>query len=151
MQLHHPHFLEQLAALSGQLLVFSFAPLDRLQSWVPHFRANILLPYYDEHNLAQPADPFARTDFLSDPTLSAYHAYGLDRNSLKEVYDLKILRQYARWKKQGKPIHLPQEDPLQRGGNFVINRAKRLTLSHTGRDQSERPTVEEILGGMRDE
>lgn len=150
MQLHRPEVLQQLAALDGRWLVLSFAKMERLQSWIPHFRDNFLLPHYEEQGWQWPADLFARTRFLADPSLAAYHAYGLGRNTLRQVYSREILRQYARWRAQGRPIHLPQADVLQRGGNFVVNRAGRLTLAHTGRDQSERPSVAQLLESMRE-
>lgn len=148
MQLHQPQVITALEELEAQLLVISFAKLDYLKKWLPHFQVNFLDPSYQEKGLAH-STPFARTRFLSDPTLDVYHAYGLDRNKMSEVYSREVLRQYARWRKEGKPIKLPSEDPLQRGGNFVVDRAGRLTLSHTGHNQSERPTVEDILTALR--
>ncbi len=149
MQLHLPPVLKEIAALNARLIIFSFATLPKLQKWTPYFQKQFLQNYYDEHNLAMPADPFARTNFLADPNLTAYHAYGLGKNSRQEVYGFKILRQYALWKLQGKPIITPTEDPLQRGGNFAINQANRLTLSHTGRNQSERPAVADLLAALK--
>jgi hypothetical protein len=151
VQLHQPEVLEQLAGLDGRWLVLSFAKTDRLQSWIPHFRDNFLLPYYQEHGWPWPTGLFARTRFVADPSLAVYHAYGLGRNTLRQVYSRQILRQYARWRAQGKTINWPQEDVLQRGGNFVVGQAGRLTLAHTGRDQSERPGVAELLASMRRE
>jgi hypothetical protein len=149
VQLHQPEVLEHLVELGGELLVLSFAKMERLQRWIPHFRDNFLVPYYEEQQAAWPADIFARTRFVADPDLVAYHAYGLGQNRLEEVYSRAILRQYARWRAQGKPVQPPAEDPLQRGGNFVVGRDGRLTLAHSGRDQSERPGVAEMLASMR--
>jgi hypothetical protein len=150
VQLHRPDILKQLAELEGWWLVFSFAKMVGLQSWIPHFRDNFLLPYYQENGLEPSGELFARTRFIADPSLEIYHAYGLGRNKITAVYSRQILRQYARWRAEGKPVHWPQEDPLQRGGNFVVNRAGRLTLAHSGRDQSERPTPSQILESMRE-
>lgn len=149
MQLHHPTVLHELAALEASWLVISFAPVSRLQKWVPHFQAGFLEPYYEEQKLAAPANPFSRTHFLADPDLSVYHAYGLGRNSLVKVYGPGIIWKYVRFTLQGKPIKRPAEDPLQRGGNFVINRAGRLTLAHTGHDQHDRPPVGKIITALK--
>ncbi len=130
------------------MLVISFAPLEKLQRWVPHFQANFLEPYYEEHQQEIPTDFFSLTRFAADPDLTAYHAYGLGRNSVLKIYGPGILWQYAKWAVQGKPIAKPLEDPLQRGGNFVINQHHRLTLAHTGRDQSDRPPVSDILAAL---
>ena len=148
MQLHQPVVLEKLAGLEARLVVISFAPLPDLQSWVGHFLSNFLEPAYQEQQLSLPLNPFELTCFASDAPLQAYRAYGLGRNLPEEVYSLKILRQYARWRKQGKPVQEPAEDPLRRGGNFVVAKDGRLSLCHTGRDQAERPAVETILAAL---
>lgn len=148
MQLHQPDVLDQLAALDARLLVVSFADLGRLAHWVPSFRRRFLDPAYAERGVAPPAVAFARTRFLADPGRAAYHAYGLGRNSALRVYGPRILWQYAKWAMRGKPIGI-RDDTLQRGGNFVVGRDDRLTLSHTGRDQSERPSPDAILAALR--
>jgi hypothetical protein len=157
VQLYQPSVLHKLAALDARLLVISFAPLLRMEAWVPFFQANFIEPFYKERGLKMPTDPFERTHFLADPVpssqptdsaLSVYHTYGLGRNSLLKVYGPDILRQYAQWAIEGKPIKKPTEDPLQRGGNFVVGRDSRLTLSHVGRDQSDRPKISRILASL---
>lgn len=148
MQLHQPEVLDKLASLDAQLLIVSFAALPHLQKWLPHFKANFLEPSYESRNLMIDENVFQRSQFLADPALTAYHAYGLGRNSLLKVYGPRILWQYVRWAIQGKPIKRPAEDPLQRGGDFVVGRDGRLTFAHLGRDQSDRPPVTAILGAL---
>lgn len=148
VQLHQPDILQQVAALDAQLLVISFADLTHLQAWIPYFVDNFLVPNYAEQNLSLPPEILARTRFVADPERKVYRAYGLGRTTSERVFGFKILRQYAKWKLQGKPIRKITDDPMQRGGNFVVNRAARLTLSHTGYDQSERPSPAEILAAL---
>ena len=149
MQLHRPDILEKFKDLGAGVIVLSFAPLERLQKWVPDFRADFLEPYYKKF-AGGPADvPFVYTSFVADPTLSVYHAYGLGRNSAFKVYGAKIIWQYAVWAAQGKPIKKSGEDTLQRGGDFVVGRDGRLTLAHVGDDQSERPSIEAVLAALR--
>ncbi len=132
-------------------MVISFAALAHLQEWVPFFVENFLAPSYQTAGLPEAITEsvLAATDFVADPDLIAYHAYGLDRNTMQEVYGMKILRQYARWRAEGKPVKMPSEDPLQRGGDFVVGNTGRLTLAHTGRNQSERPAVADILAAIQ--
>lgn len=149
MQLHLPPTTEQLAALDTRILVASFAALPQLRHWVPYFERKYVAPHYAQRNLPVPDDVFARTRFLADPALTAYHTYGLGRNSRLRVYGPLILWQYLRWFIQRKPVHHPNQDTLQRGGNFVVNRAGILTLAHTGRDQAERPAMADIIAALR--
>lgn len=148
MQLHQPDVLNALAALDARLVVVSFAEVERLRRWVPYFRRQFLEPAFAARGYSAAVDPFERTRFLADPARTAYHAYGLGRNSVWRVYGPRILAQYARWGLQGRPIRVNQ-DTLQRGGNFVIGPGGRLTLAHTGRDQSERPSIGAILAALR--
>jgi hypothetical protein len=140
--------LGHLADLEASLLVLSFAELERLCHWVPYFQRQFLAPSYVQRGLVPPAAPFARTRFLTDPARAAYPAYGLGRNSVPRVYGPRILWQYLQWGLQGRRIRI-NDDTLQRGGNFVVGRDGRLTLAHTGRDQSDRPSVESILAALR--
>ena len=147
MQLHQPDVQQWLAALDARLLVFSFAPLDRLTAWVPYLRDTLLAPSYRQRNLSLPVNAFARTHFVADPDRVAYAAYGLGRNSVLRVYGPRILWRYLWWGLHGKPIRL-RDDTLQRGGDFVVGRDGRLILSHTGRDQSDRPSVSALLAAL---
>lgn len=148
MQLHRPETLAEIVARDGRLLVISFAPLARLQAWVPFFEKEFLANYYMENGLTRPDNFFARTRFVADSELAVYRAYGLGRNKPEEVYSFKILRQYARWRAQGRPVHQPTEDPLQRGGDFVVGRDGRLNFSYCGRDQADRPLISSILNAL---
>jgi hypothetical protein len=148
VQVHQPDVLEQLVALDARLLVVSFADAERLRQWIPFFRRRFLEPTYGRGQLAAPADPFVWTRFLADPARTAYHTYGLGRNAVLRVYGPRILWQYVKWGVQGKPIRI-RDDTLQRGGDFVVGRDGHLTLAHSGRDQSERPSASAIVAGVR--
>jgi hypothetical protein len=148
VQLHQPAVLDQIAALDARLLVISFADLHRLAHWLPYFQRRFLAPSYTARGVTPPAEPFARTRFLADPARVAYHAYGLGRNTVLRVYGPRILWQYAKWARQGRPIRI-RDDTLQRGGDFIVGRDGRLTLAHTGRDQSDRPPIDMLLAAVR--
>ncbi len=148
MQLHTPQIQQQLTELDARIVVVSFAPLEELRDWVPFFQKHFVETYYEEQKLERPADFFPRTQFVTDPTLAAYHAYGLGRNSVWRVYGWRIVRAYFQMISRGRPILRPRADTLQRGGDFVINREGLLTLAHVGRDQSDRPNVEEVFAAL---
>jgi hypothetical protein len=147
VQLHQPDILARIAALDAHLLVIAFAELERVRHWIPFFTRTFLRPGYERAGVPPPEHPFARTRFAADPTRGSYHAYGLGRNSVLRVYGPRVVWQYVRWGLQGRPIRI-QDDALQRGGNFVVGRDGRLTLAHTGRDQSDRPSVAALLAAL---
>lgn len=148
VQLHHPDIQAGFAKQDAQLLVVSFAPLPQLIDWVPFFQKQFVEKYFTEHQLERPDDFFSRTRFVSDPELVAYHAYGLGRHSMLKAYGPKIVWQYLHFIAQGKPLRMPNGDTLQKGGDFVVNRQGQITLSHIGRDQSDRPKIADVLAAL---
>lgn len=148
MQLHTPHVQQKIAELDARIVVVSFAPLEELRGWVPFFQKYFVEPSYNEQHLERPTDFFPRTRFVSDPTLAVYHTYGMGRNSVWRVYGWRIVRAYFQMISRGRPILKPRADTLQRGGDFVINREGRLTLAHVGRDQVDRPTIEDVITAL---
>ena len=149
MQLHHPEVQTEFAKQDARLLVVSFAPVKELSDWLPFFQKHYVEKYFNVQQLEQPDELFIRTRFVADPELQAYHAYGMDRHTMWQVYGWNIVRRYLHFIRQGKPLRMPNGDTLQKGGDFVINRAGRLTLSHIGRDQSERPEVAAVLAALK--
>jgi hypothetical protein len=119
-----------------------------VKEWVPYFRNRFLVPHYRAHQVAQLQWPLFRTRFVADPDLRVYHAYGMGRNSRLHVYGPRIVWQYFRWGLAGKPLKLPKQDTLQRGGDFVVGVDGRLTLCHVGRDQADRPSVGDVLTAL---
>lgn len=149
MQLHRPEILNEIEAIDARLLVVSFAPVEELREWVPYFKKTFLERFYKDNDLEMRPDIFARTSFLADPGLEAYRAYGLGRLSAWAAYGPNIVWSYLRFIAQGKPLRVPKQSTLQRGGDFVIGRDAMIKLSHIGRDQSERPHIEEVLASLR--
>jgi hypothetical protein len=147
-QLHQPPVIEEMNRLNAAFLVVSFAPLDHLKKWVPHFVENFLKPSYQKHGFEIPRSFFDCTRFVANPTLEVYHAYGMGRNTATKVFGRKILLQYARWKREGKPVQLPTEDPLQKGGDFVVDLDMKIKLAHVGEDQTDRPALAAILAAI---
>ncbi len=148
MQLHRPEVLSKIAAQDARTIVVSMAGVAELKAWVPFFAETFLKPALEKAPTAEIIDPLTRTSFTADPARSVYRTYGLGRHALREVYGFKFLVQYALWAAQGKPIRNNLQDKLQRGGNFVVGRDGRLTMSHIGRNQSDRPRMEQILTAL---
>lgn len=134
VQLHQSLYERRIAA---PVLVFSFAPAERLARWV-----GLAL------DIEVPREWRANTRLIADPALRIYHAYGLGRNSPLRVYGPRILLHYGlRWLR-GHGIPKAAEDPLQRGGDFVVDAEGRIALSHVGVDQADRPPAERIVAAL---
>ena len=134
MQLHQSLYRND---FNAKVIVVTFAPPENVRRW-------------QQYALFSEAPPelFAHTRFAANPTLSAYHAYGLGRNSVLRVYRPAILLHYAGLYLRGKGLPRVSQDPLQRGGDFVIRDGK-ILYSHVGRDQSDRPPVAQISALLR--
>jgi hypothetical protein len=149
VQLHRPEVLRQLALLGARLVVISMSPLSALSDWVPWFEKHFMATSPGGWNDPDAPGVFDRTCFVSDPERMVYRAYGLGNLPARRVYSLKIRLQYLLWAMAGRPIRKSLEDKLQQGGDFVVGRDGRLTLSYTGHDQSDRPSSGEILAALR--
>jgi hypothetical protein len=134
VQLHQSLHEQRVAAA---LLVISFAPAERLDRWV-----NTVL------DAEMPRAWRVRTGFIADPALRLYRAYGLGRNSPLRVYGPRILLHYARRWVRGHGIPRVTEDPLQRGGDFIVNTHGQIAFSHVGIDQADRPAADRIIAAL---
>lgn len=134
VQLHQSLYMQ---ARSAHVLAFSFAPAARLAQWITTELDAQLPPAWRAH-----------TRFVPDPDRIIYHRYGLGRNSPLRVYGPRILWHYGVRFLRGQGIPRVREDPLQKGGDFVVDRRGRIALSHVGKDQADRPAVSAILAAL---
>ena len=148
MQLHQPTVLRQFQALNATLVAVSFSEEKVLAGWTGFFRTEFLARSYRENGIEMPDSIFAGTIFLSDPELTAYHAYGLGRMPPLRAFGLKTIAQYVRWSFQGKLIAKWYGNPFQRGGDFVVGSNGLITLAHTGPDQANRPAPQRIIEAL---
>lgn len=88
---------------------------------------------------------------LADPEKTAYAAFALKRTTV-----LRMLRPGIGWRylksvlQGGKIRRVPEgEDPLQTGGDFLIDAGK-LLWEYTSPDPTDRPTVDQLLQTIRD-
>jgi len=88
-----------------------------------------------------------KLDMFLDQERSLYQAFGL-RRSLSKVWNMQMIHTYAE-KIVGGEI-FPEskqddDDPLQMGGDFTLNRSGRIILSHKSSNPYDRPTIQQIL------
>ena len=96
---------------------------------------------------------------LIDADRSAYRAFGLGRGSIGRVYGLQTARRYLEIVRSGglsgggglakaAGALRPTEDPLQLGGDFVIDAEGVLAYGFWGRGPDDRPSVTELIDAV---
>ena len=118
---------EEVRRLGGEVLVVSFAQ--------PAF-----LALYERKE----ALPFP---LVADLSLAAYHAFGLERATWRELVRAGVLWRYLRLMLRG---WAPQrgnkgEDVLQMGGDFVLDARRHLVYAHRSAEPTDRPPIAELL------
>lgn len=89
---------------------------------------------------------------LRDPDRSGYRAFGLGRGSVRRVWGWRAARRYLQLLRRDGlgGLRRPTEDPLQLGGDFVIDRAGRLVWGFWGDGPDHRPAVGDLVAAVRD-
>ncbi len=124
------HYAE-LRQLGGEVLVVSFAEPKAIAGYL---KAGPL--------------PFP---VVCDPSRAAYRAFGLGRTSWGEMLRGGVVGRYLRLIFRG---WLPRrgnegEDVLQLGGDFVLDRQRRLVYAYPSKDPTDRPPIAELLLAVR--
>jgi len=122
---------DPIKALDGEVLVVSFTPPAKVAAYL----ARCPLPF--------PA--------VSDPDLAAYRAFGIGRTSWKSMLKPVVLWRFLKMMVRGWLPRKPgaDEDLLQLGGDFVLDRQRRVVYAHPSRDPTDRPTNAELLDAVR--
>lgn len=123
---------ELIKARGGEVLVVSFAPVDRLQA----FQTYLQLPF-----------PVA----ADDPSRSAYRAYGLLIGQRSDIWHPRtMLRYLVLVFRDGMKLQRSGErdDLDQLGGDFVIGPEGRLRYAYRSRRPDDRPPVEALLDAL---
>jgi hypothetical protein len=88
---------------------------------------------------------------LSDPDRAVYTRFGLERGGWRMFFKLRPLGHYLGLMFRGWRPRLPVggEDVRQLGGDFVLDRRRRLVFAHRSADPADRPTAEVIAAQVR--
>jgi len=111
-----------------RVAVVTFAPVEQLAA----HREHLDLPW----------------PLLADPQRAVYRQFGLERGSFAEVWGLDTLRLYYELLRQGRKLRRPAQDTRQLGGDFVIDRDRRLVAAFRPRSPDSRPSVDELLAAV---
>ena len=103
-----------------------------------------LADYVDHHALPFPV--------LTDPDRSTYHAFGLERGTRRRVWGWRSARAYFEIIRRDGfgGLRLPEEDPLQLGGDFVIGPDGTIAYAFRGEGPDDRPGVDVLVAAVRD-
>jgi peroxiredoxin len=98
--------------------------------------------------LAERTLPFP---LLADPERKAYAALGLGRTTWTRIARPGVLWRYTKLVAGGAKVRrVPEgEDPLQTGGDFLVDADRRLLWAHTSPDPTARPAVRDLLAAAR--
>ncbi|GFR76811.1 selenoprotein L [Elysia marginata] len=91
-------------------------------------------------------------DMVLDPQRKIYQAFGLNR-SVSKVWSIECMCFYAEKLIQGRTFPTPLEnvhdDPQQMGGDFILDAAGTVILTHCSKISSDRPSMETLLSVLR--
>lgn len=121
----------ELQQLGAELLVVSFSKPASVANYLERYRF-----------------PFP---VVADPSRDAYKTFALKRASWKKILRPGVIFRYLKIALRG---HWPRwpardEDVLQLGGDFVLDRQGRLIYAHPSTEPTDRPTVQELLKAVR--
>lgn len=87
---------------------------------------------------------------VSDPERTGYAAFGLERTGWLTFFRPKVLWGYFRGMSRGygfkKPN--PEEDLLQLGGDFILNRQREIVFAYRSADPTDRPSIADLLAAI---
>jgi alkyl hydroperoxide reductase subunit AhpC len=86
---------------------------------------------------------------LVDEERRVYRAYGLEQGALWRMLMPRVVVGALRLMESGRQLQRPHEDPLQLGGDFVVDPAGLLAVAHPCKDPTDRPIAAELLNAVR--
>lgn len=117
--------------LGSDVLAVSFSPPERVAR------------YLDESPMPFPV--------ASDPSRAGYQAFGLERTTWGGILRPGVVGRYLGLILRGWLPHKTarNEDVLQLGGDFILNRRRRLVFARRSAEPTDRPSVNELLQAIR--
>jgi hypothetical protein len=121
---------DEIQKLGGEVLGISFASPIQLAAFV-----------------RDAAPPFR---VVSDPDRKAYQAFGLGQTNLGAFLRFGVVWHYLKLIFRGWMPRKPEgSDVWQLGGDFVLDRAGRLSFAHISQDATDRPSSEALLAALQ--
>jgi hypothetical protein len=119
----------EIRGLGAEVVVVSFAPVERLQG------------YRSLHGWPFPV--------VTDPQRAAYRAFGLESAPWRRLLRPRVIWRYLALMVQGFRVRASDEDVHQLGGDFVLDRQRRIVFEHRSTDPADRPAVPELIAALR--
>ena len=86
---------------------------------------------------------------LSDGGRRLYGAYGMGRASWRHLLGPSAMRAYAREVFRGRWPRMPTADPMQQGGDVLIDPGGIVRFAHVAAGPGDRPSVTRLLEARR--
>jgi hypothetical protein len=88
---------------------------------------------------------------VCDPGRDVYRYFGLGRGGWGMFFTPRVLARYLGLiVRRGRPrAAVRGEDVLQLGGDFIVDRGRRLVYAHRSADPADRPAAEELVERIR--
>jgi hypothetical protein len=119
---------EEILRLGAEVIVVSFVPPERLRG------------YRELHRWPFPV--------VADPECAAYRAFGLETAGWARLLRPRVMLRYFDLMRRGYPALPPREDFHQLGGDFVVDRDRKLVYAYRSDDPADRPPAEEVISAL---
>ncbi len=86
---------------------------------------------------------------LGDPERHVYRGYGLGRLPWHRVFTLRTLAMYAGFALRGRFPQHRGRDPMQQGGDFIVDGEGIVRFAYAGRSSDDRPAVDDLVRRLK--
>lgn len=124
MRDHH----EAIRSRGAEVVAVSFEPFERLA------------PYIEAHGWPFPV--------VADPDGSAYRAFGLGSAGWLQLLRPRVIRRYLGLMARGRRPRASRGDVHRLGGDFVVDRERRVLFAHRSTDPADRPPVSALVRAL---